>query len=56
MLPVAKGKASTDAWTAVSAALGDGKEEGRWLPWLPWGPVGTCSLLAWGQWDAAVLG
>lgn len=31
MLPVAKGKASTDAWLAASAALGVSKEEGRCL-------------------------
>lgn len=58
MSSVAKGKVGTDAWPVVSAALED-EEEGstliQWLSLLLWGPVGTCRLLAWGQWDAAAL-
>lgn len=49
---VAKGKAGTDAWPVVSAALEDEKEGNtpiQWLSLLPLGLVGTFGLLPWGQ-------
>ena len=41
MLPIAKGKAGTDARPAVSAPLGDGEEEGM----APTTALGSCGDL-----------